>query len=68
MNAIETKVNYFRSKLDDIRRTEMDLKMKVGKYDEEFKLWLREQGLPENYSLLDLIDLFVKKKSSLVLP
>jgi hypothetical protein len=66
MNATETKMNYFRSKLDEVRRLEMDLKMKVGNFDREFKDWLREQGLPEQCHLIDVISHFTQKKIELL--
>lgn len=58
MNSTDTKINYFESKLTEIRQKEMELKMMVGQYDKEFKEWTDEKGLPQHYSLLDLIKAF----------
>lgn len=63
MNAVETKINYFRSKLDEIKRTEVALKIVTEKYNREYSEWLIEQGMPEQFTQLDLIAHFLKKKS-----
>ena len=64
MNAVDTKLNYFKSKLDQVRRLGMDYKMAEGQYDAEFKEWMKEQGVAGENTLIDLIQHFRQKPKS----
>lgn len=62
MNAMETKLNYFKSKLEQVKSFQATAKIAADKFDAEFQTWMREQGMPEQYTMVELISHFVKRR------
>ena len=56
MNVLKEKIDYFQEKKGEIKKIEMELKMKAGKLDEEFSEWLKELGVPDGSHLVDVIE------------
>lgn len=67
MSAIDTKINYFQGKREEIKRKQAELTMLAGQFDKEFGEWLKEQGMPEQFTPIDLIKHF-RKKSEIIIP
>lgn len=49
--------------VSEIRREGAEFKHRQGNFDKEFQEFLRDEGLQENFHLLDLVDLIWKKAS-----
>jgi hypothetical protein len=66
MNALDTKINYFRSKLDAVKRAKAHLDKENADFNREFSEFLKKNGVPETFSPLDLIETFRKKPGGII--
>jgi hypothetical protein len=55
MNATDTKINYFLSKVEQLRTAERNYKTLATEFNQEFGEWLRSQGMPDNFNPVELI-------------
>lgn len=62
MSDLQGKIQYFMQQLAEIKKVKADLTFKEGKYNEELLKWLKEQGLPEQFNLIELVNHFVGKQ------
>ncbi len=62
IESLDDKLAGFAKKLDEVKHAEMSYKMRLGQYNEEFGKWLKGEGIPDNFSLLDVIKHFKVKK------
>lgn len=63
MNAVRSKLNYFKSKLDRLKVMEQELVANRDQFNKEYVGWLKEQGLAEQFTQIDLVCHFLDKKS-----
>lgn len=53
----DLKLAGFIADFKDLKEKETDLKGRMGLVNERFGGWLKELGLPENFALVDLMDI-----------
>lgn len=68
-DSIEVKLNRLTSQLEAVKQAEMAARHKQGEFNDELQAFLKEQGLPDTFSVVQLMSHFYGlKKTSLVLP
>jgi hypothetical protein len=60
MNATDAKINYFLSKINQVRQAEQAYKSIAAEFNQEFVEWLKSQGMGEVFSPVELIAHFRK--------
>jgi hypothetical protein len=58
MSNIDEKIQYFLDKHEEIKKKQMELQMLAGQFDKEFGAWLKESGMPDQFSPIHLIKHF----------
>ena len=53
--TVEQKIAALKEKMDAVRQAHMNYKMLEGKFNEDLGAFLREEGLGEQFSLIDLL-------------
>jgi hypothetical protein len=56
MSEFDEKIKYFKDGVEEIKRLSAELRFKDGKLTEEFKLWIKGLGLPENPNQVELLE------------
>lgn len=54
--SMEARIKEVKDEHAELRKLEMELKMKTEVIDAKLKAIIRDIGLPENFSMVDLID------------
>jgi hypothetical protein len=71
IRTIEKKMNEAAqadtTTVSELRTLQMELQYQMGKLDEGFKDFLKKEGLPEQFHLLDVIAHFWRKAKSAIM-
>lgn len=63
---VKEKLNYFEGKFDEINREKQALSEKDKAIAQEWMSWLKEQGMPDNFHIIQLVKHFRKDKEIIV--
>ncbi len=61
------KLDALLERLSEVRKAEMEFKARAGQFDQDFQTFLRENNVPEQFHLVELIQKFSSQSKILTL-
>ncbi len=61
MNEFEKTLIKFREEADEIQKVELDFQMRAKFFNEKWHAFLKENGLPENFTMPGMVLLAIRK-------